>query len=59
MTVLTERQVAEWLGLSVATLRAWRLRGKGPRFKKFGRAVRYMTADIEDFIRASTATTKA
>ena len=28
---LTERQVAEQLGLSVATLRAWRHRGKGPR----------------------------
>jgi DNA-binding transcriptional regulator YiaG len=30
-TALTERQVAEQLGLSVATLRAWRHRGKGPR----------------------------
>jgi DNA-binding transcriptional regulator YiaG len=29
-TALTERQVAEQLGLSVATLRAWRHRGKGP-----------------------------
>ena len=29
---LTEREVAERLGLSVATLRAWRHRGKGPRF---------------------------
>ena len=29
---LTESQVAEQLGLSVATLRAWRHRGRGPRF---------------------------
>ena len=29
---LTEREVADMLGLSVATLRAWRHRGKGPRF---------------------------
>jgi len=37
---LTEREVAELLGLSVATLRAWRHRGKGPRFLRLGRSVR-------------------
>jgi predicted DNA-binding transcriptional regulator AlpA len=36
---LTEREVAELLGLSVATLRAWRHRGRGPRFLRLGRAV--------------------
>ena len=50
---LTEHDVAEQLGLSVATLRAWRLKGKGPRFVRFGRAVRYLAADIEHFIEAS------
>jgi DNA-binding transcriptional regulator YiaG len=38
---LTETQAAEHLGLSIATLRAWRHRAKGPRFVRFGRAVRY------------------
>ena len=33
---LTEREVADLLGLSVATLRAWRHRGKGPRFLRLG-----------------------
>jgi len=37
---LTERELAELLGLSVATLRAWRHRGKGPRFLRLGRSVR-------------------
>jgi predicted DNA-binding transcriptional regulator AlpA len=41
------------LGLSVATLRAWRLKGKGPRFVRFGRAVRYLAADVERFVEAS------
>jgi predicted DNA-binding transcriptional regulator AlpA len=50
---LTELDVAKQLGLSVATLRAWRLKGKGPRFVRFGRAVRYLVADIEHFIEAS------
>lgn len=50
---LTEREVAELLGLSVATLRAWRHRGQGPRFLRLGRAVRYLSADLEHFVRAS------
>ena len=50
---LTERQVAEQLGLSVATLRAWRHRGKGPLFLRLGRSVRYLTSDVDEFVRAS------
>ena len=50
---LTEHEVARRLGLSVATLRAWRLKGKGPRFVRFGRAVRYLAADVERFVEAS------
>ncbi len=50
---LTEREVSDVLGLSVATLRAWRHRGQGPRFLRLGRAVRYLPADLEDFVRAS------
>ncbi len=50
---LTERELAPVLGLSVATLRAWRRSGKGPRYVRFGRAVRYMENDVEQFVRAS------
>jgi excisionase family DNA binding protein len=50
---LTEHEVAQQLGLSVATLRAWRLKGKGPRFVRFGRAVRYLADDVERFVEAS------
>jgi len=50
---MTEREVALQLGLSVATLRAWRLKQKGPRFVRFGRAVRYLEADIKQFVEAS------
>lgn len=50
---LTEREISDLLGLSVATLRAWRHRGQGPRFLRLGRAVRYLPADLEDFVRAS------
>ena len=54
---LTEREVAELLGLSVATLRAWRHRGNGPRFLRLGRSVRYLPSDVADFVRASAVDT--
>jgi excisionase family DNA binding protein len=54
---LTEREVAELLGLSVATLRAWRHRGKGPRFLRLGRSVRYLPSDVDEFVRASAVDT--
>jgi predicted DNA-binding transcriptional regulator AlpA len=54
---LTEREVGELLGLSVATLRAWRHRGKGPRFLRLGRSVRYLPSDVADFVRASAVDT--
>ena len=56
---LTEREVAELLGLSVATLRAWRHRGKGPRFLRLGRSVRYLPSDVADFVRASAVDTRS
>lgn len=58
-TAMTEQQVAEQLGLSVATLRAWRHRGTGPRFLRLGRSVRYLPTDVADFVRASAVDTKA
>ena len=57
-TALTERQVAEQLGLSVATLRAWRHRGKGPRFLRLGRSVRYLPSDVDEFVCASAVDTQ-
>ena len=56
---LTEREVAELLGLSVATLRAWRHRGKGPRFLRLGRSVRYLPGDVAGFVRASAVDTQS
>jgi predicted DNA-binding transcriptional regulator AlpA len=50
---LTEHEAAQRLGLSVATLRAWRGKRRGPRFAQFGRAVRYMDDDIDAFIAAN------
>jgi predicted DNA-binding transcriptional regulator AlpA len=58
-TALTESKVAEQLGLSVATLRAWRHRGKGPRYLRLGRSVRYLPSDVDNFVRASAVDTRS
>ena len=46
---LSETEVAERLGVSPFTVRAWRRRGHGPRFLKMGRAVRYRPEDIDAY----------
>jgi predicted DNA-binding transcriptional regulator AlpA len=43
---LNEYQAAEFLGLSVRTLQAWRVRGGGPRYLKIGKAVRYQRREL-------------
>lgn len=43
-------EAARRLGLSVSTLRAWRVRGGGPVFRKLGTAVRYTIADLDAFV---------
>ena len=57
--LLTEREAARRLALSVKTLRRWRWSGDGPSFIKIGRAVRYdpleLSAYIERGIRRSTS----
>lgn len=59
---LTEHEAAEYLGnIAVTTLRAWRVRGGGPKFGTIGpKLVRYAVADLDAFIergmKASTST---
>lgn len=59
--LLTEREIADLLNMSMRTLQEYRFRGIGPRFIKIGRAVRYSPEDVEAYIaarrRASTPRT--
>lgn len=50
---LTEQEAATRLGLTRATLRAWRHRGAGPPFLRLGRAIRYLASDIDAFLGAN------
>jgi len=51
---LNTRQAAKLVGLAPNTLEIWRLRGCGPKYIKFGRAVRYRLTDLESYIQAQT-----
>jgi predicted DNA-binding transcriptional regulator AlpA len=46
--------VAERLGTTVGTLAYWRYMGKGPKFIKLGRAVRYRESDVNAWLDAQT-----
>jgi predicted DNA-binding transcriptional regulator AlpA len=48
--LLNEYDVARSLGVSVATVRRWRLLNRGPRFLKIGVLVKYRRADVEHWI---------
>jgi excisionase family DNA binding protein len=50
--MLNEHQVAEYLNMSVASVRRWRVLRKGPKFVKIGSAVRYKREEIEKWLDA-------
>lgn len=49
-TFLNEHDVAQMLNVSVATVRRWRLLGKGPKFLKLSSACRYRNEDIDAWL---------
>ena len=47
---LTDVQVAEYLNVSVSSVRRWRLTGGGPRWVRIGSSsIRYPIADLEAY----------
>jgi excisionase family DNA binding protein len=48
--VMTDKQVASHLNISLATMRRWRLFRKGPKFFKMGAAVRYRREDVDRWL---------
>ncbi len=38
------------VGVSIGTLRFWRIEGKGPRLRKVGRLVGYSPSDINEWL---------
>ena len=48
--LLNEHDVARITGLSVASVRRWRLFRQGPKYLKIGAAVRYRAEDISAWL---------
>jgi excisionase family DNA binding protein len=44
------QELADYLGVPVATLYQWRYRGEGPPGFRVGRHVRYRWQDIQDWV---------
>ncbi len=55
---LTEDDAAMYLGYKAATLRAWRLDGRGPAFIRVNRSVRYLPRDLDDWLQRHRVRTK-
>jgi excisionase family DNA binding protein len=47
---LNDVEVAGYLGVSVSTIRRWRLTGGGPRWVRIGGSIRYPVADLEAYV---------
>jgi len=48
--LLTVQELADYLGVPVATLYQWRYQREGPPGFRVGRHVRYRWSDVEDWI---------
>jgi predicted DNA-binding transcriptional regulator AlpA len=49
-TLLNERDVARVTGMSLASVRRWRLKRQGPKFLKLNSAVRYRPEHVSEWL---------
>jgi hypothetical protein len=49
--LLTEHQLARKLGLTISGMRKLRWAGRGPRYLRLGRVIRYRVQDVEDWLK--------
>ncbi len=52
--LMSQQEVAEYLGTTVGTLNTWRYMGKNPiPFLRFGNRIKYRKSDIDAWIEAN------
>jgi excisionase family DNA binding protein len=49
-SLMTPQDVADFLSVPIATLRAWRVKRKGPRALRVGKHLRYRRQDVEEWL---------
>lgn len=57
--LMNEHDIASLTGLSVASVRRWRLLRQGPRYLKIGAAVRYRPEDLKAWLDSRPASGEA
>lgn len=45
-TMITPKELADFLGVPIKTVYEWNSTGAGPRYSRFGRHVRYAESDV-------------
>ena len=53
--LLTARDIAEYLGVSVQTIYWWRSKGRGPKGIRIGRHLRFRMTDFLEWLDRKTA----
>lgn len=48
--LLSTEELADYLGVTVATLYEWRTKGKGPRAVRVGRNLKFRPADVDRWL---------
>jgi excisionase family DNA binding protein len=56
--LLTAQQLADYLGVPVATIYAWRYRHQGPPGFRVGKHLRFRRSDVEAWIEANIDDTR-
>lgn len=51
--LIDEAALCERLQVSRSTVQSWRYTGRGPRYLKIGRLIRYRNVDVNAFLNAS------
>jgi predicted DNA-binding transcriptional regulator AlpA len=54
---LAEKHVSQKTGIPIATLRKWRWQKSGIPYYKFGKSVRYLFADVDEWEKAQKVQT--
>ena len=52
------KEAADYVGCSVAALRTWKRQGRGPKYFRLGKLLRYRKADLDEWILDQIATPK-
>lgn len=50
LPLASRKEVAEFLGVPLQTLAVWATKGKGPKYRRIGRAARYDWADVHAWV---------